>query len=117
MRLILKAILRPLTLRIPIIPALDYGPCGSDYRNVENIVLILKSNFHLSRINSLIVNGWEFAPFAHILSGAPFTVTSGSGPFVYGCWFGSSQPDSRSCRCICISPARLQPGSGETGRT
>ena len=58
-------------------PALDYGPCGADYRDVENIVLILKSNFHLSRINSLIVNGWEFAPFAHILSGAPFTVTSG----------------------------------------
>jgi hypothetical protein len=58
-------------------PAADYGPCGSDYRNVENIVLITKSNFHLPRFESLLLNGWEFAPLVHIISGAPFTVTSG----------------------------------------
>jgi hypothetical protein len=56
---------------------LDYGPCGSDFRNIENIVLITKSNFHLSRFAALLLNNWEFAPLVHIQSGAPFTVTSG----------------------------------------
>jgi hypothetical protein len=58
-------------------PALDYGPCGSDFRNIENIVLITKSDFHLSRFAALLLNNWEFAPLVHIQSGAPFTVTSG----------------------------------------
>jgi hypothetical protein len=58
-------------------PAADYGPCGSDFRNIENIVVISKSNFHLSRFTSLLVNNWEFAPLVHIQSGAPFTVTAG----------------------------------------
>jgi len=59
-------------------PRLDYGPCGSDYRNVENVVLILKSNFNaLHGVEGLLANGWEFTPGAHILSGPPFTVTSG----------------------------------------
>ncbi len=62
----------------PTNPALDYGPCGSDYRNIENIVVITKSNFHISnRITSWLVNNWELAPLVHIQSGAPFTVTSG----------------------------------------
>lgn len=59
-------------------PAGDYGPCGSDFRNVENIVLVTKSNFALSnRYAALVVNNWEFAPLVHIVSGAPFTVTAG----------------------------------------
>jgi Carboxypeptidase regulatory-like domain len=67
------------TVENPNNPRLDYGPCGSDYRNVENIVLISKSNFKLSnRAESLLLNGWEFAPLAHVLSGAPFTVTAGA---------------------------------------
>jgi hypothetical protein len=61
----------------PSNPRLDYGPCGSDFRNVENIVLVTKSSFHLSPINSLLLNNWEFAPLVHIVSGAPFTVTAG----------------------------------------
>ncbi len=65
------------TVENPNNPAMDYGPCGSDYRHVENVVLIAKSNFHLSRYKSLVLNGWEFAPLAHITSGAPFTVTDG----------------------------------------
>ncbi len=37
----------------PTNPAFDYGPCGSDFRNIENIVVITKSNFHISnRITS-----------------------------------------------------------------
>jgi hypothetical protein len=59
-------------------PALDYGPCGSDYRHVGNVVLVAKSNFALPRMEKLILNGWEVAPLAHITSGAPFTVTTGS---------------------------------------
>ncbi len=29
-------------------PRIDYGPCGSDFRNVENVVFIAKSNFSIS---------------------------------------------------------------------
>ena len=58
-------------------PRMDYGPCGSDFRNIENIVIVAKSQFGLPRIESLLLNNWEFAPLVHIQSGAPFTVTSG----------------------------------------
>ncbi len=62
----------------PNVPRLDYGPCGSDFRNVGNIVLILKSKFGIAnRFTPLLVNNWVFAPLAHIVSGAPFTVTAG----------------------------------------
>src|SRR5258708_7191556 len=62
----------------PSNPGFDYGPCGSDFRNVENIVLVTKSNFGIAnRFTALLVNNWEFAPLAHIVSGAPFTVTAG----------------------------------------
>jgi hypothetical protein len=57
---------------------LDYGPCGSDYRHIENATLVVRSHFALSnRLESLAVNGWEFAPLVQISSGSPFTVTSG----------------------------------------
>ena len=66
------------TIENPNNPAMDYAPCGADYRNVENVVLITRSNFKLgNRYAAAVVNGWELAPLAHILSGAPFTVTSG----------------------------------------
>ena len=44
--------------------AMDYGPCGSDYRHIENVVLVTKSAFnnHLNRAEKLLVNDWEFAP-------------------------------------------------------
>lgn len=59
----------------PSNPALDYGPCGSDYRNIENIVLVLQSRFAIpNHYVKAIVNGWEFAPLTHILSGGPFSV-------------------------------------------
>jgi hypothetical protein len=59
-------------------PRIDYGPCGSDYRHIENVVLILKSKFPLQhRLESVLVNGWEFAPKVQILSGAPVNVVSG----------------------------------------
>lgn len=58
-------------------PGMDYGPCGSDFRNIVNVVLVTQSAFHLNRIGSLLLNHWEFAPLVHIQSGAPFTVTAG----------------------------------------
>ncbi|HEY2040008.1 MAG TPA: carboxypeptidase regulatory-like domain-containing protein [Edaphobacter sp.] len=57
-------------------PAADYGPCGSDYRNIENVVLITKSAFSMTGIKAWLVNNWVFAPLVHIQSGAPFNVTS-----------------------------------------
>jgi hypothetical protein len=63
----------------PTRPYLDYAPCGSDYRNIENVVIEAKSNFSFgNRWERLAINGWEIAPAAHITSGAPFTVTQGS---------------------------------------
>jgi hypothetical protein len=58
---------------------MDYGPCGSDFRHIENVSLIAKSNFsnHLNGLEKLLANGWEFAPLIRIQSGAPFTVTAG----------------------------------------
>lgn len=58
-------------------PALDYGPCGSDYRHIENVVLIATSKFPLTGFKGLLANNWVFAPLIHIQSGAPFNVTSG----------------------------------------
>jgi hypothetical protein len=58
---------------------LDYGPCGSDFRHIENVSLVAKSNFHFgNRMERLAMNDWELAPLIHIQSGAPFTVTQGA---------------------------------------
>ncbi len=58
--------------------ALDYGPCGSDYRHIENIVIVTQSKFALSGWKAFALNGWELAPLVHIQSGAPLNVTQGS---------------------------------------
>jgi hypothetical protein len=59
-------------------PRADYAPCGSDYRHIENVVIIATSKFGFSnRLERLALNGWEVAPKVQILSGAPFNVTSG----------------------------------------
>ncbi|MDP9038439.1 MAG: carboxypeptidase-like regulatory domain-containing protein [Acidobacteriota bacterium] len=62
----------------PTNPRLDYGPCGSDYRHIENVVIVAKSGFSFShRLEGALLNNWEFAPLVHIQSGAPLNVTSG----------------------------------------
>ena len=67
------------TLENPNNPALDYGPCGSDYRHVENVSVVATSHFAFSnKLERAVLNGWEIAPLAHIVSGAPFTVTTGT---------------------------------------
>jgi hypothetical protein len=65
------------TVENPNNPRLDYGPCGSDFRHVENVVIVAKSQFGLPHMEGLLLNNWEFAPLVHIVSGAPFTVTAG----------------------------------------
>jgi hypothetical protein len=60
-------------------PAGDYGPCGFDFKHIENFVLVARSNFAFgNRMEKLAINGWEFAPLMHIQTGAPFTVTVGA---------------------------------------
>ncbi|QMV18759.1 carboxypeptidase regulatory-like domain-containing protein [Granulicella sp. 5B5] len=62
----------------PYNPGMDYGPCGSDYRHIENIVLVTESHFHISNdVVRYLANGWEFSPLTHITSGAPVNVTAG----------------------------------------
>lgn len=57
---------------------MDYGPCGADYRQIENVSLVLRSGFtRFNGITKLLVNGWELAPLLNVRSGEPFTVTSG----------------------------------------
>lgn len=58
---------------------LNYGPCGSDYRNVENVSLVARSGFHFgNRMATLVLNNWELAPLMHVQSGGPMTITSGA---------------------------------------
>jgi hypothetical protein len=57
---------------------LDYGPCGFDYRHIENVVVVAKSNFSgFNRFEKLLVNDWEIAPLMHITTGTAINVTSG----------------------------------------
>jgi len=59
-------------------PGLDYGPCGSDYRSIENMSLVTRSKFHFgNRASRLLLNDWELAPLMHISSGGPVNVTAG----------------------------------------
>jgi Carboxypeptidase regulatory-like domain len=60
--------------------ALDYGPCGSDYRHIENISVVAKSAFnsHFNHVEQLLINDWTIAPLIHIQSGAPVNVTAGA---------------------------------------
>jgi Carboxypeptidase regulatory-like domain len=60
-------------------PAMDYGPCGADYRNIENVVLVAKSSFGFGNgIERALFNNWEFAPLVHIQSGGVLNITSGA---------------------------------------
>jgi hypothetical protein len=59
-------------------PRMDWGPCGFDYRDIENFVVVARSNFHdMPRAARLFVNNWEIAPLIHIATGAAVNLTSG----------------------------------------
>ncbi len=67
------AVSQPFNLRT------DYGPCGSDYRQIFNTAIVATSKLHTaSHLVSALVNGWQIAPLVHITSGAPVNVTTGT---------------------------------------
>ncbi len=58
---------------------LDYGPCGQDYRNVENVSLVATSNVkRFDHMFNAALSNWEVAPLIHVTSGSPVTVTAGT---------------------------------------
>jgi hypothetical protein len=62
----------------PLNIAADYGPCGADFRHIENLTLVAKSEFAFNHwLEKAVLNNWEFAPLVHIQSGGPFSVTEG----------------------------------------
>lgn len=63
----------------PLNIGLDYGRCGSDYRNIFNTTLVATSHFRsVQGLTGYLVNNWQLAPLFHILSGAPINVTDGT---------------------------------------
>lgn len=58
---------------------LDYGPCGSDYRNIFNLVVVAQSHVTWgNRLVNGVLSDWEASPIIHITSGAPYNVTAGT---------------------------------------
>jgi hypothetical protein len=63
----------------PYNPRMDWGPCGFDYRDVENTALVARSNFQrFDRVGRALINNWEIAPLIHIASGAAVNVQTGT---------------------------------------
>jgi hypothetical protein len=67
------------TVENPSNPRQDYGPCGYDFRHIENVTLVAKSEFAFANhIEKAALDNWEFAPLVHIQSGSPQNVTTGT---------------------------------------
>jgi hypothetical protein len=95
-------------------PKLDYGPCGSDYRNVENFVIVTQSKLGITnRFVALLVNNWEFAPLIHIVSGEPFTVTAGADNSYTD--IGNDRPNVNAGVPVYLHPT-LRAGTGQANR-
>jgi hypothetical protein len=94
--------------------ALDYGPCGFDYRHVINVVAVAKSNFQgLNRAERLLINNWELAPLIHMTSGTALNVTSGQDNSL------TSVNNDRPNRVPGVSPylnTRINKASGQANR-
>ena len=74
-------------------PAWDYGPCGSDYRHIENATLVIKEQFQFraTGLESLAVNGWELAPCFTSPAARRSHVTFGPGQLTDG--VGNDRPN------------------------
>jgi hypothetical protein len=95
-------------------PGLDYGPCGSDYRHIENVSMVARSGFtRFSNFTKLLINGWELAPLMRIQSGAPFNVTSGQDNSLTD--IGNDRPNLVP-GVNPIAEAKFQKASNETAR-
>ena len=102
------------SLSDPTNPGRDYGPCGSDYRNVENVILITKSEFAFShRLERAVLNNWEFAPLVHIQSGGPFSVSNGTDAQLTG--NGGDRANQIPGVPLYLNNARLKATSGTKG--
>jgi hypothetical protein len=62
----------------PVNPAMDYGRCGSETRNIFNTSLVAKSAFPIRGVGGYLINNWELAPLIHTTSGSPINVSTGS---------------------------------------
>lgn len=63
----------------PFNPKMDWGPCGFDYRDIENVVVVARSNFQsFDRAGRALINNWEIAPLFHIASGQAVNVQAGA---------------------------------------
>jgi hypothetical protein len=92
----------------------DYGPCGSDYRHIENVILVAKSEFNFgNRVERMFLNNWEFAPLMHIQSAGPVNLTTGSDVQLTA--NGSDRPNQIPGVPVYLSTA-FRAGSGEANR-
>ena len=96
-------------------PRADYGPCGFDYRSVENVVVVARSNFHpTNRIVKQTINNWEIGPLIHIASGGVVNVTAGQDNSLT-----DSNSEDRPNLIAGVSPyakVKFQSGTGEANR-
>ncbi len=83
-------------------PGFDYGPCGSDYRNVENVVLITKSEFHLNRFASLLRQQLGVCAVAPYHQWGSLQCHFRAGQLLHCCRPGSPEPRLRNVR---LSPS------------
>jgi hypothetical protein len=95
-------------------PALDYGPCGSDYRHILNTSVVARSEFaRFNRLTKAVINGWELAPLMRIQSGAPFTVTQGADDSLTD--IGNDRPNLVA-NMNPYSKVNFRKGTGESNR-
>lgn len=55
----------------------ERGSCGFDRRHIINTTVVATSHFGITGWKGQLINHWEISPLMRIMSGAPFTVTSG----------------------------------------
>ena len=92
----------------------DYGPCGSDYRHIENVILVAKSDFSFgNRVERMFLNNWELAPLMHIQSAGPVNLTTGSDVQLTA--NGSDRPNQIPGVPVYLSTA-FRNGSGSANR-
>jgi Carboxypeptidase regulatory-like domain len=93
----------------------DYGPCGFDYRNVLNVVPVLKSNFTIdNNLVRAIVNNWEFGGLAHISTGSVFSITTGNDDDEIG--GGTGDRATRIANVPLYAKVRFRSASGAANR-
>lgn len=95
-------------------PRMDYGPCGFDYRNIANFVVVAKSGFHFgNRAESLILNNWEISGLSAIRTGSNFNVTTGADDDLIG---GNNNRGTRIAGVPIYAKVKFGQNSGAANR-